>query len=247
MALVSGMVYRIFIEMKRYYLNFLSSIVVMIIIFLLIVLGFKSFGGSAASGTLRDTAIGYFMWMTMLFTLTDLSWTIMNEMQRGIIEQEFLSPYGPLAVFAAYQFSSILFNLPLLYGMMVVIFSLAGVSIKVPPVFFLYLVAAMIQTMGMGMMLAGITLRFKRTNALLQLVQFAVIGLLFLDARGFKAMIIPVSPYFYIMKKILSGESPEGATVLFALIGTAIYLAAGLLVFKFFERAVRIRGDLTTY
>ena len=245
LALFAGMLYRMIVEMKRYYM--ISSIIVIVIIFVLIVLGFRSFGGPAASESLKDTALGYFLWTVMLFSMTDLSWTIMNEMQRGIIEQEFLSPFGPATVFLMYEVAYAAVTLPIFYGMMVIIFSMAGMSIAVPPTFFLFLIGALIQSMGIGMILAGITLRFKRTNALLQLAQFAVIGLLFLDASGWKALVIPISPYFKIMKGIIAGNGFDPKFALFTAAGTLIYAVVGMLFFKYFERGTRIRGDLSVY
>ena len=245
--LFKGAFLRSITEMRRYFLNWASNIVSMFIIYFLIIFGFKTFGGPSIGDTVQAVALGYFTWLLMLTTMGDLSWTIMNEVNRGMIEQEFLSPYGPLAVFIFYELSNLLLSFPLLFLMMILMFSFARISIALPISFYVVMLLAMLQSMGMGFILGGITLMYKRTNALLQLAQFAVIGLLFIDAHGFRAMFIPIAPHFAIMKDLLAGKGLNGVYFIYTVIGTILWLCLGAAVFKFFERKVRTSGNLSLY
>ena len=245
--LFKGTFLRSITEIKRYFLNWISSMISMFIIYFLIIFGFKTFGGPSIGDTVQAAALGYFTWLLMLTTMGDLSWTIMNEVNRGMIEQEFLSPYGPLTVFIFYELSNLLLSFPLLFFMMILMFSFAGITIVLPASFYAVMILAMLQSMGMGFILGGITLMYKRTNALLQLMQFAVIGLLFINAHGWKALLIPIAPHFALMRDILSGKSINNVYFIYTVIGTILWLSLGFIVFRFFERKVRISGNLSLY
>lgn len=247
MNLFVGTFKRYFWEFKRYFANTISSIVVIFIIYTMIILGMKNFGSSTALEMLGGTAVGYFVWTVVLVSLTDLSWTIMSEMQRGIIEQEFLSPFGPLTVFMMYEISGLLISLPLIYGIMVLMFWMAGLPILLPPSFFIFLLLLMVQSYGISFILAGLTLKFKRTNALLQLIQFAVIGLLFFKPSGVLSIIVPISPFFHVMNGIVEGKSPGLGDYVLCIAASLLWTAIGTYVFGVFEKNVRKLGSLSIY
>ncbi len=244
--LVRGTFTRVLGEMKRYLLNLLSSIVIFLIIFLLIAFGFKSFG-QGQSLTFKNTAVGYFVWMAIMINLTDLSWTIMSDMQRGIVEQVFISPFGPLIVYTTYELLALLIELPIAYLMMLLIFSMAGMSVAVHPSFFYFLILAMLQSLGLGYILAGLTLRYKRTQALLNLAQFAVIGLLFIDTNKWIEVLIPITPYFKAMTIASQKLAPSWEYFFITTIGTILYITFGALIFSLFSRITLKRGELSMY
>lgn len=244
--LVRGTLIRVIGEMKRYLLNLISSIIIFLIIFLLIALGFKTFG-QGQSLSFRNTAVGYFVWMSVMINLTDLSWTIMNDMQRGIIEQVFISPFGPLVVYTTYELLLLVIELPIVYGMMVLIFSMANMSVHVHPSFFYFLVLAMLQSLGMGYVLAGVTLKYKRTQALLNLAQFALIGLLFVSTNKWLMTLVPIAPHFRAMSVASEGKVPSWEYFLITAIGTALYMAIGVFIFSLFSKSTLKKGELSMY
>ncbi len=244
--LIRGTFTRVIGEMKRYLLNLFSSIIIFLIIFLLIALGFKNFG-QGQSLSFRNTAVGYFVWMSVMMNLTDLSWTIMNDMQRGIIEQVFISPFGPLVVYTTYEILMLIIELPIVYGMMVLIFSIAGMSISVHPSFFYFLIIAMLQSLGIGYILAGVTLKYKRTQALLNLAQFALIGLLFVNTNKWAMTLVPIAPHFRAMSTASEGASPSWEYFAVSTLGTIIYIAVGIYIFSLFAKSTLKRGELSMY
>ncbi len=245
-GLLKGVVVRSLAEMKRYLPNLLASFSIFLIIFSLIALGFDKFG-QAGSETFRGTAVGYFVWIVTMSSLTNLSWTLMMDMQRGIVEQVFLSHFHPLLVYSVYQLVDALFTFPVIYLMMVLIFKMAGMSVLVHPSFFYFLALVMLQSAGIGFALAGLTLRFKRTQAILNLVQFLVLGLLFLDSSGWKGIVIPIAPQFEAMKVAAEGGLPPISAFIASTIGTVLYITAGAVVFSIMMRSVLKRGELSTY
>ena len=246
--LITGIFKRFIAEFKRYYLNTISFFITITIIFYLIVLGFRSFGGAPnMSGSLQSTAIGYFTWIMVISVLTELSWNLMNEMNRGIIEQIFLSPYGPIKIYSYGQIVSLILNIPFLYLVMLIIFKMADLRIMVPPAFFLNMVFLLLQTYGFGMILGGITLKFKRTQALLQISQFAIIGLLVLSPEGKLGFLIPISPHFKIFRMIMEGQSISLTMWFKIFIASLVYYYIGMKIFSYFVRLVKKNGELSIY
>ena len=247
--LLVGIFKRFTAEFKRYYLNTISFFVTITIIFYLIVLGFRSFGGGTPnmSGSLQSTAIGYFTWIMVISVLTELSWNLMNEMNRGIIEQIFLSPHGPIKIYSYGQIVSLVINIPFLYLVMLIIFKMANLKLVVPPAFFLNMIFLLIQTYGFGMILGGITLKFKRTQALLQISQFAIIGLLVLDPGGKLGFMIPISPHFKVFRMIMEGEHVDPMMWIKIFTASLIYYYIGMRIFAYFVRLVKKNGELSIY
>ena len=246
MCLFKANAIRILAEMRRYLLNLISSLFIFVIIFTLIAFGFKSFNQSGTE-TFRNTAVGYFVWIATLSSLTDLSWTIMGDMQRGMIEQVFISPFSPLLIYSVYEIVMNLFVFPIIYGIMVIIFKMAGMSLLVHPSFFYFLIMVMAQATGIGFILAGLTLKYKRTNALLNLAQFLVLGLLFLDVEGWAGALVPIQPHFLAMKIASEGTLPPVELFLTSTLGTVLYIAIGVWIFDVFLKITLKDGDLSMY
>ena len=246
MCLFKANAIRILAEMRRYLLNLISSLFIFVIIFTLIAFGFKSFNQSGTE-TFRNTAVGYFVWIATLSSLTDLSWTIMGDMQRGMIEQVFISPFSPLLIYSVYEIVMNLFVFPIIYGIMVIIFKMAGMSLLVHPSFFYFLIMVMAQATGIGFILAGLTLKYKRTNALLNLAQFLILGLLFLNVEGWAGALVPIQPHFLAMKIASEGTFPPLELFLTSTLGTVLYIAIGVWIFDVFLKITLKDGDLSMY
>ena len=232
-------------EHKRYYLNTISTLAVMILIFYFMIIGVNRFGSPTSLGnTLQGIAIGYFVCIALLSTLVDLSWTIINEMNIGIIEQSFLSPLGPSIIYLFYQLSNFIFMMPLILLMMVIIFKMAGLSIIVPGEFFIILILLIFQGYGIGFMLAGITLRFKRTQALLQIIQFGIIAFLIASFKGIFKFIVPANAYVAAMRMSINNNPIDFNYWIGMIVSTVVYLIIGMLIFSYYSNKVRKRGEI---
>jgi len=243
-----GTFLRVFAEIKRYYLNTLSSFTIMTIIFYFIVMGINKFGNPATLGdSIQGLAVGYIVWMALVGTMTDLSWTIINDMSIGLIEQSFISPIGPTLIYLFYQFSNFVFVIPLEFLIMIIVFKIAGLSIIVPPIFLISLLLLMIQGYGIGLILAGITLRFKRTQSILSLIQFAIVGVLMGNFDGIWKFLVPANGFIDILGKIINGIGTSVYDWFYMLTSSAIYMIVGVIVFDYFANVVRKRGEIAQY
>ncbi|MDK2886008.1 MAG: type transport system permease protein [Thermosipho sp. (in: thermotogales)] len=243
-----GTLLRTFSELKRYYLNTLTSFAIMTMIFYFIIVGINKFGNPAVLGeSIQAIAIGYVVWMALIGTVTDLSWTIINEMSIGLIEQSFISPIGPTLIYLSYQLSNFIFVIPLEIIIMMIVFKIAGISILIPPIFLIVLMLLMIQGYGIGLMIAGVTLRFKRTQAILNLIQFGIIGVLMGNYKGIWKYVVPANGFVRILRNIINNNRTTLNDWLYMFVSSAMYIIIGILVFDFFAKLVRKRGEIAQY
>jgi ABC-2 type transport system permease protein len=112
--------------------------------------------------------------------------------------------------------------------------------------------AIYLQAIGLGFMLAGLALIYKRIQAFFQIVQFALVGILFIPLDAFPlARYLPLAAGHRIMQKVLMDGQRlwqvgwgEGSSMLIA---TAVYLGAGIACFALAESKARSRGLLGQY
>ncbi|SHH46940.1 hypothetical protein [Thermosipho atlanticus] len=243
-----GTLLRSFTEVKRYYLNTLTSFGIMTMIFYFIVVGINKFGNPAVLGeSVQAIAIGYIVWMALIGTMTDLSWTIINDTNIGLIEQTFISPIGPTVIYLLYQFSNLIIVIPMELVIMVIVFKIAGIPVLIPLSFFIALVLLMIQGYGIGLVLAGMTLKFKRTQSILTLLQFGIVGVLMGNYEGIWKYIVPANGFIQIFKNIVNGKGTTLNDWFYMLISSSIYVIAGILIFECFARIVRRKGEIAQY
>ena len=183
---------RFWIKLKRYAFNTLSGLVTLYLIFLLIFAGAKyaqGFGINLFGESLEGLVVGFLVWTFALSAYSDLSWSLMREAQQGTLEQLYMCPFGFRFVSFAWIVSSFLttfvFSGTLLFLMMVT----TGKYLRLPlgtllPLAFL----TVAPIYGLGFVMAGLALVFKRIQAFFQILQFVFVFFLFipLDIGGRK-------------------------------------------------------------
>jgi len=241
--------------MGRYLFNTLSSFVTMYIVFALLFYGTKSIGAATLNlgDTLEGVFTGYVTWMLAIMGCTDLAYTITNEAQSGTLEQLCLSPLGYWQILLFNQSFHLLTNV-LVIGLITVSMSLTtGLVIHldfvsvVPVVLALYL-----QSLGLGLVLAGLALIYKRIQAFFQVVQFALIGIFFIPLDAFPgARYLPLAEGRKVLQQVLVGGIriwQARWTDLGPMFGaTALYISVGVACFTMAENRARSRGLLGQY
>lgn len=239
----------------RYLFNTLSGFVTLYIVFALMFYGAKSIGAGTMNlgDTLEGMFAGYVTWMMALMGCTDLAWNITNEAQSGTLEQLCLSPLGYKWVLVFNQSFNFAANF-LVVALVTALMSLTTgqtVHLDLPSVVPLAL-TIYLQAMGLGFMLAGLALIYKRIQAFFQIVQFALIGLFFIPWETFPwARYLPLTMGQHLLRGVLM----DGASLFRAgwsdssalLIVTAAYLLLGVAAFAVAERKARSRGLLGQY
>jgi len=246
---------RFLIEIKRYPFNTLSGLVTLYLIFLLLFAGAKyaqGFGVNVFGEGLEALVAGFLVWTFALAAYSDLSWEIMREAQQGTLEQLYMCPFGFRFVSIAWVLSSFLVNLifaGVLLGLMMVTtgkFLHLRLGTLLP---LLFLTLAPIY--GIGFIMAGLALVFKRIQAFFQILQFAFVPLLFLPAEKWWGKALPLSLGTDLIHQVMTdGKSlvDLSRVDLLALLGTAVfYFGLGLFAFRLCERVAKDRGLLAHY
>lgn len=246
---------RFLIELKRYPFNTLSSIITLYLIFLLLFAGAKyaqGFGVNIFGEGLEALVVGYLVWTFALAAYSDLSWEIMREAQQGTLEQLYMCPFGFRFVSLSWVLSSFLMSFVFAGALLGLMMLTTGRILHLPlgtllPLLFLTLAPIY----GVGFLMAGLALVFKRIQAFFQILQFAFIPLLFLPGDAWWAKVLPLSLGANLIRSVMV----EGKTLLelpgldlLVLLGTAcFYFGLGLGIFKICENLAKDRGLLAHY
>ncbi len=246
---------RFLIEIKRYPFNTLSGIVTLYLIFLLLFAGAKyaqGFGVNVFGEGLEALVVGFLVWTFALTAYSDLSWEIMREAQQGTLEQLYMCPFGFRFVSLAWVLSSFLVSLLFTGALLGLMMITTGKFLRLPlgtliPLLFLTLAPIY----GVGFLMAGLALVFKRIQAFFQILQFVFVPLLFLPAEEWWAKALPLSLGSRLIREVMTeGKSLPAlpALDLLMLLGTAsFYFGLGLCAFKACEKVAKDRGLLAHY
>lgn len=246
---------REYILFKRYMFNSIGGMLSVCAIFLLLFLGYRGVaGGSVNYGdTLEGLIVGYVLWFFGLLTYTTISDVISRECITGTLEQLYMSAFSFKTVLFATTVSTFLFNL---ITTLVILFFAMGVTGHFLAFDLLSLIPIMIFTLlcfyGLGLIVGGITLVFKKAGSFLNILQFALIGCIVAPVSKVKAFaLLPGSLGSNMINKIMvqgkhiSDFSIETILIL-ALIGVA-YVVIGSIVYKICEGKAMERGSLGHY
>ncbi len=247
---------RSWVMFKRYPSEAITMLITFTVIFLLLFLGAKYMSGPTAQfGDRLDAIIvGYLLWSLALIGLANMGWALQAEAQTGTLEQVFLSCYSATRVFFIRVVADLLLQFGLILLVMVVILWITGRHLDfslavLPPV-----LAVLLSTWGLGFVLGGLTLLFKRIQNLLQLSQFFLIFLIMIPvenwhgALGLLGDFIPLAPGAGVLRNLMARGIPVGLEQLaIALLNGLAYLGLGILFFQLAERRAKIRGSLGGY
>jgi ABC-2 type transport system permease protein len=119
----------------------------------------------------------------------------------------------------------------------------------IPPV-----ITIMLATYGLGFVIGGLTLLFKRIQNVLQLSQFALLFLVMAPVetwQGFlkyAAYLLPLTPSAGMLRELMARNAAfNTGDFAVALVNGIVYFALGLLFFTWADRTAKHRGLLGGY
>ncbi len=246
---------RFFIELKRYPFNTLSGLATLYLIFLLLFAGARyaqGLGVNLFGESLEGLVVGFLVWTFAIAAYSDLSWELMREAQQGTLEQLYMCPLGFRFVNLSWIAGSFLTSLLMVGALLGLMMVTTGHFLRLPlgtllPLLFLTLAPVY----GIGFLMAGLALVYKRIQAFFQVLQFVFVALVALPADAAWGKALPLS----LGTRLLGRAMVDGETLftlplgdLLALIGTAaFYLLLGIGVFRLFEGIAKDRGLLAHY
>ena len=249
-ALFAGMFRRNIIELRRYAFDTFFQIAGIYVLFMLLFYGAENLGGhSVRSGeTLSSIVVGFGVFSLVLISYSTISNWMTMEATLGTLEQIAMCPFGMLTVLFAEFVAAIVYEVAIVGALMLAAEGTTGRWLHVdvlaltPVIFFL-----LVQLLGIGLLLGGTAMVFKRVTSLTNLVQFGLLALIAAPvSRHHWMRLLPVSLAEDLIRKTTVAKvslSHFGAGNLAILAVTScVYLAGGVAAFKALERRARARG-----
>lgn len=240
---------------RRYWTNSLGGMLTIYVIFLLIFGGYRGLASMAGleDGGFEGLVVGYVLWFFMLSTYQDISYTLRLEAREGTLEQLYMSVHGFGWVMFAKVVASFTLNLFGVALQLAAAMLTTGVSLNLDLFSLLpTLVGTLMGILGVGFVIGGLTLIFKRIDSYTQMVQFLLIALVAVPAdRVLLLSFLPGSYGAALLRRVMiNGESllqlGLGKVLFMFLIGL-VHLAIGYAVYKLCERKAMIQGTLGHY
>ncbi|HPC39195.1 MAG TPA: ABC transporter permease [Exilispira sp.] len=247
--IAEGMKY--WFEIKRYFFNTISSLLVIYIIFLVYFFGIKFISGPAISTNRLDAVIiGYMMWMLALIGFQGTSYLVYDEMQRGTFEQMYMSSLGLEKVFFFRVFYDTIFSL--IFSTLILLLTMitTGRYFTFNVLHFLIIFFLSIPSMwGLGFIFGGIALIFKKISSFLALMQFVII--VFVAVDGYPFGLMSFLPFAAGASSIQHLINNHGTFPLwwypFLLAISIFYLILGILIFRLLLKKARKMNLLGQY
>lgn len=190
-----------------------------------------------------------------------LFWRLLGEIQSGTLEQVYLSPLPPWLVVAGGRVTAALIEA---FGVAAAIY---GITSAFVPLHFYWTATALvpavlliITVIGFSLVVAGMTILWKRVQmlndtVLLAVMIFSAAAVPLVHLPGWMAAAgryFPVTNAIANLYRVMLGHgsvtAPWGTGgLVWVLVTAAAYLAAGIIAFRVLERAARVRGVLGSY
>ncbi len=171
-------------QLRRYPTEFLSEAIFIAVVFYGLFLGGSYMAGHGILGSrLSDIIIGYTLWTLMLGAIGNMGWGIANEAQNGTLEQVCLAPMRIRTIFALRALANLVYDLALTLVALVLIMLVTHHTIHFSALELEPVVLAIGVSIGIGYLVASVTILFKRSSQFLNLLQFAVLFLVMTPLR----------------------------------------------------------------
>jgi len=249
--LMAGEMRMMYWTMKRYLFDTLAGVGVMFLIFMGMFWGVKTIGGSGVTGDSLDSMlVGYILWMSAMLSMQNTGSEILNESQRGTLEQLYLSPMGAYRVFFFRAFVNIIFNFVFITILLYLSMAATGrwIAVNLPYLYGMVLLSTL-SLVGISFMLGGLGLIHKRIQSINGILSFGLIGLMLLPTY-------PMTPYALfpfiagaaaVRNTIVSGASFPVWWYLFIGGNSLFYLTAGLIIFRLLEKKAKRLNKMGQY
>ncbi|ABR50244.1 hypothetical protein Amet_4163 [Alkaliphilus metalliredigens QYMF] len=243
------------IELKRYWLNSLIGFIIYIIIFIALFTGAQYIGQAnvALTESLEGFLIGYTLWFMAMGAFSDTAHAIVDEARKGTLEQLYMTEIPFVWLLVSKNIVSTLFFTVFFIVMIYVQMILTGIQLHVDLLgIFVVLFVGLFSLYGVGLLLAGLGLVFKKIQNIMGATQFIIVGLMMVSPTD--KPILKLLPFTYtrelIMKMLQEGKGLQNFSSEdygFLLFTSVLYMSIGMYGYKVAEKEVLKRGMLGQY
>ncbi|MFW5928473.1 MAG: hypothetical protein ACOCSL_04635 [Thermoplasmatota archaeon] len=240
-----------FIQLRRYWFNTASAVGGLLLLFVMVFFGLRNFG--ANTETLQGTIIGFALWLFSISAYQGMSYSLLEEARNGTLEQLYLAPTSFRNITAYRVISSFFYNLILFFIFLSIMMAITGEFLTIRPGVLVLLFFTIIAVYGLGYIIGGLSLIFKKVQATNQIFTFLFIFLLVLPniTQGPIVYTVPISwGNWLIGAMMIDGKSLLQLPIkdiLILIANSLAYVIAGTTLFTLFEKVAKNRGLLGHY
>jgi ABC-2 type transport system permease protein len=249
------------VELVRYKFNTISNILSLYLLFMAMFFGVKLFGTSmkvspiSLGETLESFVIGYFLWTIMVIAYSSTAYSVINDANRGILEQISMSSLGLHNILIVRSITDSIINLLVSFAVLFSIMATTNywLDINVGQILIVILMG-IFSILGLSLIFAGLALIFKQIQSLLNIVQYFLIALVIIQTdhnHSLTSILLPFRPTIESVYRItINGESFMNFSLIDfgIMVGNSIvYLGIGLFLFNKCSKIARKKGLLGQY
>lgn len=254
MKLILASLYKELIYKKRYLVNTVITIILFCIIFLIFIGGYTAIAstpfqfGESAAGLI----VSYYAWTMMLSVYTSTGYIVYQNKQYGTIENIISNTRHFTLVLICESIVSSAFYFVFSWLIIGTLTLICGIKLHFM-VFsvFTILMIGLLSVLGLSLVVAGAAMLFQRMDGIMSILQFVLLGGLFLPESAIISLGVP----FYSANKMLISIFVEGKSLLHLNLdnyimlacNSLVFLAAGILIFQLCLKSAKRRGTLSFY
>lgn len=226
-----------------YWFETVTTMIMVSLVFLALFYGIQSFYDKPGEvPSLDGLLFGYIIWFFSIAAFTSSSQSMILANQTGVISQLFLCPLGLVQLILARVVVIVLWNLLLVTALAYIAMALTGKWLNINfAVFYLILLAAAPSLIGIGLMVTGLALVFKRVQTVSGVVLMSCMALVAVDGypiNGFS--LLPFTLGASIARdNVIGGVPLDFGALALVFLNSFVYLALGIVVYKAFEKRAK--------
>lgn len=238
-------------EIRQYWFETLSAFFFITAIFLGLFYGIKGFVLEQGDGqSLDGLLLGFLLWTFASGAYGSVTKSVIEDTQKGYIEQLFLCPNGFISLMLYRSLSESIVGLVMLTVIAYVVMAITGnwLNINFASFYGILLLSAP-SLVGFGLMISGLALLFKRVETVGAMLTLALMGLVALDGLPLNVFtLLPFVPGASLARDIVLDQRSFGLDhVLIVIANSFAYLVAGIFAFKAFEKQAKKRNLIGQY
>lgn len=243
---------RYLIVMARYPIETLTGIFISTLVFVGLFLGGRYIAGPASTFGESGPAliIGYFAWLVLISGLGSLAGEIENDGKTGVLEAVFSSSHSPVVLFLVRGFAVCSLSVATSAVVCLLVALLLGQPMSLSLSILLPMFTLLVTAVGLGMAAGGVALLVKRIGLILAPIYLLFLPLMWVRFENFHglsqglALLLPSTLSSLLLRHAIEQQavSLPGHYVAAAFISAAVYLTAGVWVFRLSARVARRNG-----
>ncbi len=243
-----------YIEMKRYLSNTVAFLLTFYLIFLGAFFGIMFIGDpNNFDSNVQYSIVSMVFWSLTMMTMNFIGYAVVTEAIRGTLEQLYMSPLGVWKIMLMRIVGQFLLQLVTMTVLLFAAMATSGQWLNLNPLTTLpLLILTMISMVGVSFMIAGLAIIVKQIEAILQIFQFVLMGLVFVPLSVapflvFAPFVKGVNMVRSVMMENLTLAQLPWSDLGILIANSVVYLVLGLYIYFRCERIAMKKGLLGQY